>query len=175
MCRLQNIALCDYQESVTTGQTDTQSDRQMPDKIIPVCRYASQATQKGFLIRWLSCKSSLHGASVFHKHICFKGKKAEGGGWATGHQTRGGGRGGWHRCDWWRAVQTSRCQWASTEGKAAVKWLVIKLSWHIKRSLNGDLFTVRCEHIEELKIYSILSHETPFIQLHKAILWQQVT
>ena len=32
---------CDYQESVTTGQTD----RQTPDKVIPVCLYASQATQ----------------------------------------------------------------------------------------------------------------------------------
>ena len=32
----------DYQESVTTGQTD----RQTPDKVIPMCRYASQATQK---------------------------------------------------------------------------------------------------------------------------------
>ena len=42
MCRLRNIAMCDYQESVTTGQTD----RQIPDKAIPMCRYASQATQK---------------------------------------------------------------------------------------------------------------------------------
>ena len=33
---------CDYQESVTTGQTD----RQTPEKVIPMCRYASQATQK---------------------------------------------------------------------------------------------------------------------------------
>ena len=29
-------------KSVTTGQTD----RQMPDKVIPMCRYASQMTQK---------------------------------------------------------------------------------------------------------------------------------
>ena len=42
MCRLQNIAMCDYQKSVTTRQTDGQ----MPDKAIPMCRYASQATQK---------------------------------------------------------------------------------------------------------------------------------
>ena len=34
----------DYQESVTTGQTDT--DRQTPDKVINMCRYASQATQQ---------------------------------------------------------------------------------------------------------------------------------
>ena len=33
---------CDYQENVTTGQTDGQT----PDKVIPMCRYASQATQK---------------------------------------------------------------------------------------------------------------------------------
>ena len=50
MCRLRNIAMRDYQENVTTGQTDTQTDgrtdRQTPDKVIPICRYASQATQK---------------------------------------------------------------------------------------------------------------------------------
>ena len=45
MCCLRNIAMCDYQESVTTGQTDTQTDRQTPDKVIPMCRYGSQATQ----------------------------------------------------------------------------------------------------------------------------------
>ena len=39
-------ALRDYQESVTTGQTDTHTDRQTPDKVIPMCRYASQETQK---------------------------------------------------------------------------------------------------------------------------------
>ena len=54
MCRLRNIAMRDYQESVTTGQThglpdrqtDRETDRQTPDKVIPMCRYASQATQK---------------------------------------------------------------------------------------------------------------------------------
>ena len=46
MCRLRNIAMRDYQKSVTTGQTDGQTDRQTPDKVIPMCRYASQATQK---------------------------------------------------------------------------------------------------------------------------------
>ena len=31
MCRLQNIAMCDYQESETTGQTDAgQSDPYVP-------------------------------------------------------------------------------------------------------------------------------------------------
>ena len=42
MCRLRNIAMRDYQESVTTGRTD----RQTPDKVIPMCHYASQATKK---------------------------------------------------------------------------------------------------------------------------------
>ena len=55
MCRLRNIAMRDYQESVTTGQTDRHTHthtggravRQTPDIVIPMCRYASQATQKG--------------------------------------------------------------------------------------------------------------------------------
>ena len=36
----------DNQESVTTGQTHTRTDRQTPDKVIPMCRYATQVTQK---------------------------------------------------------------------------------------------------------------------------------
>ena len=47
MRRLRNIAMHDYQESVTIGQTQHwQTDRQTSDKVIPMCRYASQATQK---------------------------------------------------------------------------------------------------------------------------------
>ena len=46
VCRLLNIAMIDYQESVTTGQIDGQTDRQTQDKMILICRYASQATQK---------------------------------------------------------------------------------------------------------------------------------
>ena len=49
MCHLRHIAMRDYQDSVTTGQTDVQTDgqtdRKTPDKVIPMCRYASQATQ----------------------------------------------------------------------------------------------------------------------------------
>ena len=45
-CRLRNIAMRDYQESVTTIQTQRRTDRQTPDKVIPMFRYASQATQK---------------------------------------------------------------------------------------------------------------------------------
>ena len=44
--------MCDYQESVTTGQTD----RQTPDKVIPMCCYALQATQK----------------STINPHICLE-------------------------------------------------------------------------------------------------------
>ena len=47
MCRLRNIAIRDYHEIMTTGQKDGRTDdRQTPDKVILMCRYASQATQK---------------------------------------------------------------------------------------------------------------------------------
>ena len=36
----------DYQKSVITGQNDRQMDGWMPNKVIPMCPYASQATQK---------------------------------------------------------------------------------------------------------------------------------
>ena len=45
MCRLRNLAMRDYQESVTTKKVWL-LDRQTPDKVIPLCRYALQATQK---------------------------------------------------------------------------------------------------------------------------------
>ena len=41
MCRLRNIAF----ESVTEVQTDRRTGRQTA-KVIPMCRYASQATQQ---------------------------------------------------------------------------------------------------------------------------------
>ena len=52
MCRLRNIAMRDYKETVTTEQTNTYrqtdrpTDRQTLDKVIPMYRYASQATHK---------------------------------------------------------------------------------------------------------------------------------
>ena len=46
MCHLRIIAIRDNQESETTRQTHVQTDRKMPDKVIPMGRYASQATQK---------------------------------------------------------------------------------------------------------------------------------
>ena len=46
MCRLRNIAMHDFKESVTTGQTDGWMERQGLDKVILMCRYALQVTQK---------------------------------------------------------------------------------------------------------------------------------
>ena len=40
----------DYQESLNTGQTDTRTDRQTPDKMIPICWYAVQVTQKASML-----------------------------------------------------------------------------------------------------------------------------
>ena len=56
MCRLRNIAL----ESVTEKcdrQTDGQTDGQTTDKVIPMCRNASQATQKSVLQSLYLCES----------------------------------------------------------------------------------------------------------------------
>ena len=36
MCRLRNIAVCDYQESVKTGQTDVQTDARQSDPYVPL-------------------------------------------------------------------------------------------------------------------------------------------
>ena len=37
MCRLRNIAMRDYQGSVTTGQTDGQTDAGQSDPYVPIC------------------------------------------------------------------------------------------------------------------------------------------
>ena len=37
MSRLRNIAMCDYQESVTSGQTDGQTDGGQSDPYVPLC------------------------------------------------------------------------------------------------------------------------------------------
>ena len=37
MCRLRNIAMPDYQESVTTGQTNGQTDAGQSDPYVPLC------------------------------------------------------------------------------------------------------------------------------------------
>ena len=59
MCGLRNIAMCDYEECVTTGQTHTRTDREMPDKVIPMWCYASQATQKGHENHHTSVKTKI--------------------------------------------------------------------------------------------------------------------
>ena len=61
MCRLRNIAMRDYQESVTIGQTDARTHRQTPDKVIPMCRYASQATQKTRTVPYTAIYSEVKG------------------------------------------------------------------------------------------------------------------
>ena len=58
MCCLRNIAL----ESVTDGRTDRRTDGQtdrQTDKVIPMCRYASQATQKLSVMR-------VHSTGIVH-------------------------------------------------------------------------------------------------------------
>ena len=51
MCRLRNIALRDYQESVTTGQTHRQTDGQTDagqnDPYVPLC-FAGNTEVKGY-------------------------------------------------------------------------------------------------------------------------------
>ena len=37
MCRLRNIDMRDYQKSVTTGQTDGQTDAGQSDPYVPLC------------------------------------------------------------------------------------------------------------------------------------------
>ena len=37
MCRLRDIAMRDYQESATTGQTDGQIDARKSDPYVPLC------------------------------------------------------------------------------------------------------------------------------------------
>ena len=37
MCRLRNIAMSDYQESVSTGQTDRQTDAGQSDPYVLLC------------------------------------------------------------------------------------------------------------------------------------------
>ena len=78
MCDLRNKAMHDYQESVTTGQTDTWT----PDKVIPICRYALQATQKLKNRRMIPmCRYASQATQktrhVFVKHGCPGGNKVK--------------------------------------------------------------------------------------------------
>ena len=49
MCRLRNIAMRDYQKSVTTGQTDGQTDAGQSDPYVPLC-FAGDT--KSMIIIW---------------------------------------------------------------------------------------------------------------------------
>ena len=50
MCCLRNIAMRVWQtDGQTDRRTDGQTDGRTTDKVIPMCRYASQATQKTFI------------------------------------------------------------------------------------------------------------------------------
>ena len=62
MCRLRNIAL----ESVTE-KCDRRTDRQTTDKVIPMCRYASQATQKDVNISIESHFVGIQGPYKLHR------------------------------------------------------------------------------------------------------------
>ena len=62
MCRLRNIAMRDYQESVTIGQTDTRTHRQTPgqsDPYVPLCFAGDTKTVTRFtlfqLLRGSTC------------------------------------------------------------------------------------------------------------------------
>ena len=59
MCRLRNIAMCDYQESVTTGHTDRdgQTDAGQSDPYVPLC-FAGDTTMIQVCINSLNYKNS---------------------------------------------------------------------------------------------------------------------
>ena len=48
MCRLRNIAMRDYQKSVTTGQTDGQTDSGQSDPYVPLCFAGDTIKAYGF-------------------------------------------------------------------------------------------------------------------------------
>ena len=68
MCRLQNIGMLDYQESVTTGQTDTPTDGRMDghiyvgqsDSYVPLC-FAGDTKSKIFYVK---VRKKTYGKSV---------------------------------------------------------------------------------------------------------------
>ena len=53
MCRLRNIAMRDYQDSVTTGQTHThtQTDAGQSDPYVPLC-FASDTTKQDVSVKY---------------------------------------------------------------------------------------------------------------------------
>ena len=69
MCCLRNIAL----ESVTDGQPDGQADRQTDgqttDKVIPMCRYASQAKKKNTTCKYQKKQGGSMAVGVSTVHV----------------------------------------------------------------------------------------------------------
>ena len=55
MCRLRNIAMPDYQESVTTGQTH----RRTPDPYVPLCFAGDTIKLDAKVETWLCCLRNL--------------------------------------------------------------------------------------------------------------------
>ena len=68
MCRLRNIAMRDYQESVTTGQTDTQTDAGQSDPCVPLCFVGDTKTTDTDIVQnaILSSKYNI----LYMKKIC---------------------------------------------------------------------------------------------------------
>ena len=64
MCRLQNIAMCDYQESMTAGQTHRRMDRQtdagQSDPYVPLCFPGDKI---------IMLQLSVNGRSDIHVHV----------------------------------------------------------------------------------------------------------
>ena len=51
------------------------TDRQTPGKVIPMCRYASQATQKGLLIHVITCNTcNLHTHKMYSTVQSMRGR-----------------------------------------------------------------------------------------------------
>ena len=64
MCRLQNIAMRDYQESVTTGQTDTQTDAGQSYPYVPLCSAGNTKTIFKFLIIFIKLKQFFQNTEI---------------------------------------------------------------------------------------------------------------
>ena len=59
---------CDYR---TDARTDGRTDRQTPDKVIPMCRYASQATQKWKILRTVELDPNISHLLDWHSNKLF--------------------------------------------------------------------------------------------------------
>ena len=69
MRRLRNIAMCDYQESVTTGQTDGQTDAGQSDPYVPLC-FAGDII-RAVRNQWTNRRHTIDNSDSFQGH-CYK-------------------------------------------------------------------------------------------------------